>query len=241
MLLTLNIVKHEFDKIAPYLVMATKTASKHLKWAQVFQHVEHLWQFEGRSSKQRLNIWAQYIYWRIYGYGCILWRVFDHQLLDVGLEVCGRAGQDLAKQDISCVNIQIFLLEPSHSGEPEKLFYHTMRSDLHCMFSETNISYRADRPKLCFGQTCWQDFLLKKGNGTNYAVRHGMTQSGQIRWENQTVSNSLTNSFGHFFSFPPKLTFINITLTFRVNFITRKIMNDKTKDKYQYEHFHKIL
>ena len=61
MLLTLNIVKHEFDKIAPYLVMATKTASKHLKWAQVFQHVEHLWQFEGRSSKQRLNIWAQYI------------------------------------------------------------------------------------------------------------------------------------------------------------------------------------
>ena len=65
MLLTLNIVEHEFDKIAPYLVMATKTASKHLKWAQVFQHVEHLWQFEGRSSKQRLNIWAQYIYWRI--------------------------------------------------------------------------------------------------------------------------------------------------------------------------------
>ena len=64
MLLTLNIVEHEFDKIAPYLVMATKTASKHLKWAQVFQHVEHLWQFEGRSSKQRLNIWAQY--WRIY-------------------------------------------------------------------------------------------------------------------------------------------------------------------------------
>ena len=80
--------------------------------------------------------------------------VFDHQLLDVGLEVCGRAGQDLAKQDISCVNIQIFLLGQSHSGEPEKLLYHTLRSDLHCMFSETNISYRADRLKLCFGQTC---------------------------------------------------------------------------------------
>ena len=57
----------------------------------------------------------------IYGCGCILWQEFDHQLLDVGLEVCGRAGQDLAKQDISCVNIQIFLLEPSHSGEAEKL------------------------------------------------------------------------------------------------------------------------
>ena len=127
----------------------------------------------------------------------------------------------------------------------KKLLYHTLRSDLHCMFSETNISYRADRPKLCFGQTCWQDFLLKKGNGTNYAVRHGMTQSGQIRWENQTVSNSLTNSFGHFFSFPPKLTFINITLTFRVNFITRKIMNDKTRNKakfnYQNDNFHNIL
>ena len=70
----------------------------------------------------------------IYGYGSILWQEFDHQLLNVGLEVCGRAGQDLAKQDISCVNIQIFLLEPSHSGEAEKL--------------ETFISYFEIRPPL---------------------------------------------------------------------------------------------
>ena len=56
----------------------------------------------------------------------------------MGLEVCGRAGQDLAKQDISCVNIQIFLLEPSHSGEAEKLetfiTYFEIRQPLYVCF-----------------------------------------------------------------------------------------------------------
>ena len=85
-----------------------------------------------------------------------------------------------------------------------KLLYPTLRSDLHCMFSETNISYRADRPKLCFGQTCWQDVLLKKGNGTNYVFLicsqtfHGMTQSGQIRWEKQTHWQIPLATFFHF-------------------------------------------
>ena len=159
-------------------------------------------------TKQRLNILAQYIYLRIYDYGCILWQEFDHQLLNVGLEVCGRAGQDLAKQDISCVNIQIFLLEPSHSGEAEKLetfiTYFEIRPPLY-VFRDKYI-YRADRPKLCFGQTCWQDILFKKGNGTNYVFlickqTQDDPESSQIRWKNklsQTHWQIPLATFSHF-------------------------------------------
>ena len=72
-----------------------------------------------------------------------------------------------------------------------------------------------------------------------------MTQSHPKLDEKTNYLKLTDNSFGHFFSFPPKSIFINITLTFRVNFITRNIMNDKTKDiakfNYQNDNFHKIL
>ena len=80
-----------------------------------------------------------------------------------------------------------------------KLLYHTLRSDLHwCMFSETNISYRADRPKLCFGQTCWQDVLLKKGNGTNYVFLICSQTGNSTGWskvDKLDEKNKLTDKF----------------------------------------------
>lgn len=87
-------------------------------------------------------------------------------------------------------------------------FYNILwdQTSIVCMFSETNISYRADRPKLCFGQTCWQDILFKKGNGTNYVFlickqTQDDPESSQIRWKNklsQTHWQIPLATFSHF-------------------------------------------
>ena len=170
-LCTFDFVEHEFEKIAAYLVMATKTASKHLKWAQPFQHVGHLWQFVGRSSKQRLNILAHYIHifediWLWLYFMARIWSPATQcgaRSLWQGRAGLGQTGHFLCQHP----NIPLRAKPFRWSGKTWN-FYNILwdQTSIVCMFSATNISYRADRPKLCFGQTCWQDILFKKGNGT---------------------------------------------------------------------------